>query len=165
MLKNNIVIIFVVFFFIVGCKVSQKEVEKPLKEKQEIAEEAITAWIINTNEYLYYKPVVFGELSARYVRNNQTLPLLAELTSVVDSLQDEVKADSLRRELKRIEGGLLGYLLVHRFEDVNIAGETIYHELLFFLDTGLHVASALPPESFDHILDERVFFRPESDFE
>src|SRR5690554_3310250 len=113
MLKNNIVIIFVVFFFIVGCKVSQKEVEKPLKEKQEIAEEAITAWIINTNEYLYYKPVVFGELSARYVRNNQTLPLLAELTSVVDSLQDEVKADSLRRELKRIEGGLLGYLLVH----------------------------------------------------
>jgi len=27
------------------------------------------------------------------------------------------------------------------------------------------VASALPPESFDYILDEKVFFRPDIDFE
>jgi hypothetical protein len=46
-----------------------------------------------------------------------------------------------------------------------MAGETINRELLFFLDTTLKVASALPPESFDYILDEKVFFRPDSDFE
>ena len=168
MLKNSAVIafvVFVVFASFVGCNHTKRENENPLKEKQEIAEEAITSWIINTNEYLDYKPVVFGEISARYVRNSHTLPLLLALYNAKDLGQDKSKVDSLSRQLASIEGSLLGYLLVHKFQDVNIAGETISHELLFFLDTNLHVASALPPESFDHILDERVFFRPDSDFE
>ena len=167
MLKKNTGIAFVVFVVLIslfGCKGVQKEVENPLSEKQEIAEEAIKAWMIRTNEYPHYKPVVFGELSPRYIRNSETLPLLVAIMNE-DSLQTKLQVDSLKLELERIEGGLLGYLLVHKFQDVNIAGETLNHELLFFLDTSLRVASALPPESFDQILDERIFFRPEEDFE
>ncbi len=168
MLKKNTGIAFVVFVLLtslLGCKGGKTEAENPLSEKQEIAEEAIKAWIIRTNEYPHYKPVVFGELSARYARNSRTLPLLVAIMNNEDSLQDKSRADSLKRELDHIEGSLLGYLLVHKFQDLNIAGETLHHELLFFLDTNLRVASALPPESFDHILDERIFFRPDEDFE
>jgi hypothetical protein len=64
--------------------------------------------------------------------------------------------------MEQNKGTLLGYIIPHKFEETNIAGETFNRELLFFVDTSFKVASALTPESFDYILDERVFFKPDT---
>ena len=154
---------------VVACNTnSQPAQDDKVGTQQEIAEEAIKEWMIKTNEYPHYKPVVFGDLTPRYEMSSRTLPISIEIANEEElskTTGDTRKLDSLKAEIAKYKGDLLGYLLPHKFQEVNMAGETINRELLFFLDTTLNVASALPPESFDYILDEKVFFRPDKDFE
>jgi hypothetical protein len=148
--------------------VRQPEQKAPIVAKQEMAEEAVKAWMIKSNEYPHYKPVVFGDLTPRYERSSRTLQLAIEIANeeaLTATADNKHKLDSLKAEIAKYKADMLGYLLPHKFQEQNMAGEIINRELLFFLDTSLRVASALPPESFDYILDEKVFFRPDIDFE
>jgi len=148
--------------------VRQPEQKAPIVVKQEIAEEAVKAWMIKSNEYPHYKPIVFGDLTPRYERSSRTLQLTIEIANeeaITATADNKHKLDSLKTEIAKYKADMLGYLLPHKFQEQNMAGEIINRELLFFLDTSLRVASALPPESFDYILDEKVFFRPDKDFE
>lgn len=160
--------ILLVFFY--GCAGGDSQQVKEEREaaKQEIAEEAVKAWMIKSNDYPHYKPVVFGDLTPRYEKSTRTLQLSIEIANeeaIRNTADNKHKLDSLKAEIAKYKSDMLGYLLPHKFQEQNMAGEIINRELLFFLDTSLRVASALPPESFDYILDEKVFFRPDKDFE
>lgn len=149
-----------------NCKNKPAEV-KILRTKQEIAEDNIKTWMIKSNEYPHYKPIVFGDLNPHYYKSSKTLHLSIEIADEVEASKlsaNKHTLDSLYTEISKYKGDFLGYLIPHKFQETNIAGETINLELLFFLDTTLRITSALPPESFDYILDERVFFRPDSVF-
>lgn len=151
----------------IGCTSKPPKQDKVLQSKQEIAEDAIKKWMIKSNEYPHYKAIVFGDLTPRYHKTSQTLQLSIQIADELEASKlsgDKHKLDSLNAEIAKYKGDLMGYLIPHKFQETNIAGETINRELLFFMDTSLRVASALPPESFDFILDERVFFRPDSAF-
>lgn len=135
---------------------------KSITSKQGKAEDAIRAWMQSSNEYPKYKPIVFGELTPRYHQSSITVSLvhLLEMEKAKEKGEASPKLiDSLELEIEKHQKILLGYLLPHRYEKTNIAGEVFQEELLFFLDTSLRVASALSPESFDFILDEKVFFQ------
>ncbi len=152
---------------LLSCNSKPPAQEKILQNKQEIAEDAIKTWMIKSNEYPHYKPIVFGDLTPRYHKTSQTLQLSIQIADELEASKisgDKHKLDSLNAEIAKYKGDLMGYLIPHKFQETNIAGETINRELLFFMDSSLRVASALPPESFDFILDERVFFRPDSAF-
>lgn len=167
--KHSILFLAVFTFILFGCNGGGEQVQQDkIVDKQEIAEEAVKTWMIQSNEYPHYKPVVFGDLTPRYERSSRTLQLTIEIANeeaISNASGDKQRLDSLKSEIAKYRKDLLGYLLPHKFQELNMAGETINRELLFFLDTTLSVASALPPESFDYILDEKVFFRPDSDFE
>lgn len=144
-----------------GCHQDSSQ-SKSIISNQGKAEDAIKAWMQSSNEYPKYKPIVFGELTPRYQQSSITLPLVHRLEMEKAKEKSEINQrliDSLEIEIERHQVVLLGYLLPHRYEKTNIAGEIFQEELLFFLDTSLRVASALSPESFDFILDERVFFQ------
>lgn len=133
--------------------------------KQQIAEDAIKKWMISSKDYPHYKPIVFGDLTPRYEKSASTLQLsilIGEEEAKPNKERNTLRLDSLKNELNKYKGYLLGYIIPHKFQEKNIAGETLSQELLFFLDTTLTVASALSPESFDYILDEKVFFRLDS---
>lgn len=148
-----------------SCKESRTKEADFTPTKQQMAEDAIKQWMQKSQDYAYYKPVVFGDLSPRYEKTDRTLQL-SILISEEEALSKETgkthKLDSLKNLLDSNKGNLLGYIIPHKFQEKNIAGETLNKELLFFLDTSFRVASALTPESFDYILDEKVFFRPDS---
>ena len=149
-----------------SCKNKPLEVKIP-QTKQEIAEDTIKIWMIRSNEYPHYKPIVFGDLTPHYYKSSSTLQLSIQIADEIEASnlsEDKHTLDSLYAEIAKYKGDFLGYLIPHKFQETNIAGETINCELLFFLDTTLRITSALPPESFDYILDERVFFRPDSAF-
>jgi hypothetical protein len=167
--KHSILFLTAFTLILFGCNGVEKQVQQnKIVDKQEIAEEAVKTWMIQSNEYPHYKPVVFGDLTPRYERSSRTLQLTIEIANeeaISKTNGNKQRLDSLKSEIAKYRNDLLGYLLPHKFQELNMAGETINRELLFFLDTTLKVASALPPESFDYILDEKVFFRPDSDFE
>jgi hypothetical protein len=151
--------------FVISCKSPNKSDTKPIQTKQEKAEDAIRTWIQKSNEYPHYKPIVFGELTPRYQRSDRTLNLSIQISEEEEAIKksgNRQRLDSLKLELEKHKADMLGYLLPHKFQEKNMAGEKITRELLFFLDTSLRVASALTPESFDHILDEKVFFKLDS---
>ncbi|MFP4555694.1 MAG: hypothetical protein ACLFNU_02380 [Bacteroidales bacterium] len=150
----------IVAIFIAGCK-SQKSDKDQTLTKQHKAEDAIKEWMLKSNEFPHYKPIVFGDLTPRYERSSRTLQLstqISEEEARSKETGDTEELDSLRAIMERSKGNLLGYILPHKFQETNLAGETLNQELLFFLDTSLRVASVMEPESFDHILDENVFF-------
>jgi hypothetical protein len=161
-------ILFLLALLIVGftgCKSDKAKSDHTPLNNQEIAEEAIKTWITRSNEYPHYKPIVFGDLTPRYNRSSNTLSLSIQIADEEDISRktgDTKKLDSLRNEIAKHKRDLMGYLIPHKFQEMNMAGETIIRELLFFLDTNLRIASALPPESFDFILDESIFFRPDT---
>ncbi len=167
-MKSNSKTILITIIFalsIVGCKGPQPSENEFTATKQQKAEEAIKSWMQNSKDYAYYKPVVFGDLSPRYEKTDLTLQLSIEIGEeevISKETGNTQKLDSLRNLMEKYKGNLLGYILPHKFQETNLAGETLNRELLFFLDTTFRVASALTPESFDYILDEKVFFRPDS---
>jgi hypothetical protein len=152
----------IVLVFAVSCKGPKTKENEHVFSKQEIAEEAIRSWMHNSKEHNHYKPVVFGDITPRYEKSNRTLQLSIQISEEeVRSITtgNPKKLDSLKNEIEKYRGDLLGYLIAHKFSERNLAGETLNKELLFFLDTALRVASVLSPESFDFIMDEKVFFR------
>lgn len=160
------------FLFLIAVALSLNSCKGPegsdkvfLPTKQQKAEDAVKSWMQNSKEYPYYKPVVFGDLSPRYEKTDRTIQLSIQITeeeALSQELGNTQKLDSLKNLLEQNKGNLLGYIIPHKFQETNLAGETLNRELLFFLDTSFRVASALTPESFDFILDEKVFFRPDS---
>lgn len=145
-----------------GPESSDKDFSPTMQQK---AEDAVKSWMQNSKEYPYYKPVVFGDLSARYEKTDRTIQLsiqIGEEEAISKESGNTQKLDSLKKLMDQNKGNLLGYIIPHKFQETNLAGETLNRELLFFLDTSFRVASALTPESFDFILDEKVFFRPDS---
>jgi hypothetical protein len=72
------------------------------------------------------------------------------------------KLDSLKNIQQNNMGNLMGYIILHKYETSNIAGEKFANESLFFLDTVFRVATVLNPEAFDQILIERHVFRLDS---
>jgi len=164
---NTCIICILLIIIGTSCQREKDQAKKPIT-KQQIAEDAIKTWMINSKEYPHYKPIVFGDLTPRYEKSSRTLQLSIEIgdeEAKTQAEQNEQRLDSLKNELNKYQGDLLGYIIPHKFQEKNIAGETLSRELLFFLDTTLRVASALSPESFDYILDEKVFFRLDSVFE
>jgi hypothetical protein len=162
---NSAFIFVVVLLINTSCKSPKKDEGSHAYTKQEIAEDAIKSWMLTSKEYPHYKPVVFGDLAPRYEKSNRTLLLtiqIAEEEILSQANGDKQKLDSLKNEIEKYKGDLLGYLIPHKFTEKNLAGETLTKELLFFLDTTLRIASVLSPESFDFIMDERVFFRLDS---
>jgi hypothetical protein len=165
--RNVLLKVLIVCFAIslTACKKQQKTESGFVPTKQQIAEDAIKAWMINSKEYPHYRAVVFGDLTPRYLRTNRTLQLTIQISEEeIHSQQtgNTQRLDSLKAIMERHKGDMLGYIIAHKFQEINIAGETINRELLFFLDTSLRIASVLNPESFDYILDEKVFFRLDS---
>lgn len=161
---NLFLIALVAFVLLSGCR--QKE-QKPQQDisKQEMAEDIVRGWMLNSKEYPHYKSIVFGDLTPRFEYSALTLPLTLQIAEEGKKAPEERNLqllDSLNSEWVKQRGKLLGYLLPHKFQQMNIAGEVLQHELLFFLDSTLRVASVLSSESFDYILDEKVFFRLDS---
>lgn len=159
--------ILLIVMLLAGCNTQKSEDTQPLT-KQQRAEDAIKEWMFKSNEYPHYKPIVFGDLTPRYERSNRTLQLLIQIGEEEARSKETgntERLDSLRAIMERNKGNLLGYILPHKFQEKNLGGETLNQELLFFLDTSLRVASVMEPESFDHILDETVFYEldPDSD--
>jgi hypothetical protein len=155
-------LLMLALIFAVSCKGPKTKEDEHTFTKQEIAEEAIRSWMLNSNEHPHYKPVVFGDITPRYEKSNRTLQLsiqISEEQARSITTGNTEKLDSLMTEIEKYRGDLLGYLIPHKFAEKNLAGETLTKELLFFLDTALRVASVLSPESFDYIMDEKVFFR------
>jgi hypothetical protein len=163
--SNSLFILLVVLAIAFSCSSPKTEGSSHEYTKQERAEDAIKSWMLSSKEYPHYKPVVFGDITARYEKSNRTLLLsiqIAEEEELSKATGDKQRLDSLKNEIEKYRGDLLGYLIPHKFTEKNLAGETLTKELLFFLDTALRVASVLSPESFDYIMDERVFFRPDT---
>lgn len=164
--KTTFALLATTLMFIVSCQRVAETSNKNIT-KQQIAEDAIKNWMISGQEYPHYKPIVFGDLTPRYEKSASTLNLsilIGEEEDKSDEERNVQRLDSLRNELNKHTGYLLGYIIPHKFQEKNIAGETLTQELLFFLDTALRIASAISPESFDYILDEKVFFRLDSAF-
>ncbi len=130
--------------------------------QQQIAEDAIKTWMLDSPDYPHYKPIVFGDITPRFEKTSSTLQLSIEISEEESKPLDEQNQpmlDSLKHELNKHKTDLLGYLVAHKFQLRNMAGDPIQKELLFFLDTTLTIASAVSPEAFDFILDEKVFFK------
>ncbi|MDD2197140.1 MAG: hypothetical protein PHE03_05250 [Bacteroidales bacterium] len=168
MLKKTVFVLLTTSFIFtaISCQRTSETSQQNIT-KQQIAEDAIKNWMISGTDYPHYKPIVFGDLTPRYEKSASTLNLsilIAEEEDKSDKERNAPRLDSLKNELNKQKGYLLGYIIPHKFQEKNIAGETLSQELLFFLDTALRVASALSPESFDYILNEEVFFRLDSIF-
>lgn len=167
-MKSNsfIMVILAIFVLgIVGCKSPKTQDESIAPSKQQKAEDAIRNWMLNSKDYPHYKPIVFGDITPRYEKTHRTLQLsiqIGEEEELAKQTGETHKLDSLRTIMEKHKGELLGYIIAHKFQETNLAGENITKELLFFIDTSFRVASALTPESFDYILDEKVFFRLDS---
>jgi hypothetical protein len=139
---------------------SQEENFVPTPQQQ--AEDAIKTWMFNNPEYSQYKPIVFGDLTPRFDRNSRTLQLsiqIGEEEAVSKETGEKDRLDSLKRIMYKNKSDMLGFIILHKFQEINLAGEIEVKERLFFLDTAFRVATVLTPESFDYILNERVFYR------
>jgi len=152
----------ILVFAVLSCKGPQQEESKFTPTKQQKAEDAIKGWMFENNEYPHYKPIVFGDINARYEKSDRTLQIM----TMIDEAEAEGKesgnterVDSLRKILDKNLGNLLGYILLHKFQSINLAGEIVTIEYLFFLDSTFRVASVLSPESFDMIMTEKVFYQ------
>lgn len=169
MLKKTVLVLLTTSFILttISCQRTSETSQQNIT-KQQIAEDAIKNWMISGQNYPHYKPIVFGDLTPRYEKSASTTLnlsiLIAQEEDKSDKERNAPRLDSLKNELNKQKGYLLGYIIPHKFQEKNIAGETLSQELLFFLDTALRVASALSPESFDYILDEEVFYRLDSIF-
>ncbi|HNV81655.1 MAG TPA: hypothetical protein PLO02_07990 [Tenuifilaceae bacterium] len=146
------------------CKGPVKENGEFRPSKQQRAEDAIKSWMFENYEYPDYKPIVFGQVNARYERSERTLQLM----TMIEKKENEdggkghtAEVDSLKTLLEQNLGELLGYTILHKFSITNLAGEPVETECLFLLDTLFRVASVLNPEEFDLILTEKVFYRVE----
>ncbi len=160
-----LVILSLLVVSIVCCKSPKKQGETFTQSKQQKAEDAIKNWMLNSKDYPHYKPIVFGDVAPRYEKTNRTLQLSIQIGEEEERSKETgntQKLDSLLTIMEQHKGELLGYIIAHKFQETNLAGEKINRELLFFIDTSFRVASALTPESFDFILDEKVFFRLDS---
>jgi hypothetical protein len=145
-----------------SCKGPKQDSNEFTPTKQQKAEDAIKSWMFENNEYPHYKPIVFGDINARYERSDRTLQLMTMIEQEEALSKEEgntEKLDSLKTLLNSNLGELLGYIMLHKFQSADLAGEPLEMECLFFLDTTFRVASVLSPESFDLILTEKVFFR------
>ena len=61
-----------------SCQRDKRKETKPIT-KQQIAEDAIKTWMINSKEYPQYKPIVFGDITPRYEKSSRTLQLSVEI--------------------------------------------------------------------------------------
>lgn len=162
--KNaSAIILCILFIFnISACKSPKPSDNEFTPTKQHKAEDAIRVWMLDNKDYGHYKPIVFGDINSRYERSDRTVQLLS-LIDQEEQISVETgnyaKVDSLKVLLENNKGLLLGYIMLHKFESTNLAGETTTKECLFFLDTTLRVASVLSPESFDMIMTEKLFYR------
>ena len=145
-----------------GCKDTTPAKKEFLPTDQQKAEDAIKNWMLTNNDYPHYKPIVFGELTARFERSDRSLQistLIYEQEAISEKTGDTHKLDSLRSLLNSNRGRPLGFIILHKYQTTNLAGEVNTDECLVFLDTTLRVASVLSPESFDLIMTEEVFYR------
>ena len=148
--------------FISSCTVSEKK--EITSTPQSKAEESILSWMdYNKEEYPKYKPLGFGEVTARFERTDRTIQLndLIEVEKAKPNASQQ-KLDSLKDLLAKNKGLFLGYIIKHKYETTSIAGEVFKDEKLFFLDTSFRVLTILNPDAFDMILDEKLIFRPDS---
>lgn len=155
------------FYFVAVCIIifscKSTTTDQPAKlNNQQKAEDAINSWMLENVEYPHYRPIVFGDLTARYERTNKSFQLATQIYEqeiIIKETGDTRQLDSLKRVLESNKGNLLGYIMLHKFQTTNLAGEVQTIERLFFLDSTLCVASELSPESFDLIMTEKVFYR------
>jgi len=149
---------------LIFCKGPVKEDTVYCPTKQQRAEDTIKSWMFENNEYPHYKPIVFGEINARYERHDRTFQLMSMIEREEAAGKDDGSTDvrdSLKVLLEENLGELLGYTMLHKFNMDNLAGDMVEMECLFLLDTTFRVASVLKPEEFDLILTEKVFYRVE----
>lgn len=163
MRTTRIVLLVFASILILSCKEAKKSDSKLEVTPQQKAEDAIKSWMLTSNEHPHYKPIVFGDVTPRYERTDRSLQLSMQVDEEKAKNPDgSSKLDSLQNLLNQNQGNLLGYIVLHKYNTTNMAGETFSLENLFFLDTAFRVASVLNPESFDMILNEKPFFRPDS---
>jgi hypothetical protein len=156
-------IVSLMILAVVSCKGPQKPEEGFVPTKQQKAEDAIKSWMLKSNEYPYYKPIVFGELTPRYERTDRVFQIsMLVQEEMAKSPEGSARLDSLKNLQNQDQGNLLGYIILHKYSTKNMAGEIINNENLFFLDSSFRVASVLNPESFDMILNEKPFYKLDS---
>ena len=159
---SRIIIIGLILLSAFSCKEVKKE-ESFTPTKQQRAEDAIKNWMLKSNEYPYYTPIVFGDVTPRFERTDRAFQLSMLVAEELSQNPDgSARLDSLKKLQNENPGDLLGYIILHKYTTKNIAGEVINNENLFFLDTTFRVASVLNPESFDMILNEKPFYRLDS---
>lgn len=148
---------------------SQQKTQKPKDEqqfkntKQDRAVSAIEKWMQGNTDYEGYKSIEFGELNPRFERTARSMQVesLIEEELAINPNGSE-KLDSLKNIQQNNMGNLMGYMVLHKYETSNNAGEKFVNESLFFLDTVFRVATVLNPEAFEQILIERHVFRLDS---
>jgi hypothetical protein len=145
-----------------SCKQSPHE-KQAQDTKQATAVKAIEKWMQGNSDYEVYKPLEFGEVNPRFERTARSMQIEGFIEEEF-ALHPEgsKKLDSLKSLKMRNMGNLMGYIVLHKYETSNIAGEKLQNESLFFLDTAFRVATVLKPDAFDQILIERHIFRLDS---
>jgi len=158
-------LVLVAVMTVAGLQVSCRQV-KPDNEKSaaDKAKENVVSWMSSMqSEYPDYHSVEFGELTPRYNKNNITFHLYNLVEQERSKLSPSKKViDSLENLLKENPGELLGYSITHKYNVKDISGETRQVESLLLLDTLLRVITVLDADAYDQIMDEELFFRPES---
>lgn len=161
-MKNCLAVLFVLIA-LVSCTQKPKDEQQNKNTKQDLAVSAIEKWMQGNSDYEGYKPIEFGEINPRFERTPRSMQVesLIEVELAINPDGSE-KLDSLKNIQLNNMGNLMGYIILHKYETSNIAGEKFVNESLFFLDTTFRVATVLNPEAFDQILIERHVFRLDS---
>ncbi|QKG80681.1 hypothetical protein [Tenuifilum thalassicum] len=157
----SIFILTIVVFSILSCN---QETKDKLAKEDKKAQESIKKWIENrADEYPYYTPLEFGELTPRYRFNSRTHSIATAIEKENNAEQPDIKKlDSLKNMLKTNKEDFLGYTITHRFTTKGIDGQITTHEKLFFIDGEYRVITVLNVDAWDLIMDKELFFKPES---
>jgi len=146
---------------LLSCRQGKQENVKSSADK---ARENVVSWMESMKlEYPGYQPAEFGELTPRYNKSNITFHLYNLIEQERSKPSPSERAiDSLENLLRDNPGELLGYSITHKYNVKDISGEIRQVESLFLLDTLLRVITVLDADAYDQIMDEELFFRPES---
>jgi hypothetical protein len=155
--------VLLVLIAIASCNQKPKDEQQSKNTKQDLAVSAIEKWMQGNTDYEGYKPIEFGEINPRFERTARSMQLESLIyEEIALNPNGSEKLDSLKNIQQNNMGNLMGYIILHKYETSNIAGEKFANESLFFLDTVFRVATVLNPEAFDQILIERHVFRLDS---